>query len=64
MYITKQGQCWDEIAKEVYGKEEYADILMESNMPVLSYFVFPAGVKLNTPDIPSEKENIPEWRKR
>lgn len=31
MYITRQGQAWDEIAKEVYGKEIHVDFLMKSN---------------------------------
>ena len=31
MYVTKQGQAWDEIARDVYGKEIHADFLMESN---------------------------------
>ena len=32
MYVTKQGECWDEIAKNVYGSEKYIGFLMQNNM--------------------------------
>ncbi|ODR35502.1 tail protein X [Eisenbergiella tayi] len=62
MYITKQGQCWDEIAKEVYGSEKYADYLMEANQHYLTIFVFPFGVQLNTPELPARQTAQPPWR--
>ncbi len=62
MYITKQGQCWDEIAKEVYGNEKYADYLMEANRTYLAIFVFPCGIQLNTPALPARQTNQPPWR--
>ena len=31
MYTTKSGDTWDVIAKEVYGSEYHADVLMAAN---------------------------------
>lgn len=62
MYITKQGQAWDQIALDVYGKEIYADFLMKSNPKHLNIMVFPAGVELNTPVLPESKKDLPPWR--
>lgn len=44
MYVTKQGECWDEIAKNVYGSEKYIGFLMQNNMPLLDTIIFSAGV--------------------
>ena len=30
-YITKSGDTWDLVAKQVYGSEYHADALMEAN---------------------------------
>ena len=62
MYITRQGQAWHEITKEVYGKEIHADFLMKSNPKQLDIFIFPAGIRLETPDIPPDRKNLPPWR--
>lgn len=63
MYITRAGQQWDEIALEVYGKEEHADILMQANPQELGTYQFPAGVVLNTPELAEEQTTeLPPWR--
>ncbi len=62
MYITKQGQAWDQIAKEVYGKEIHADFLMQSNPRHLNIMVFSAGVELATPPLPQSRKDLPPWR--
>lgn len=64
MYITHQGECWDEAAKAIYGDEKYTGYLMENNMPLLDMAVFSAGIRLNAPDLPAEEANVPVWRKR
>lgn len=64
MYITRQGECWDEAAKEIYGDEKYVGYLMQSNFPLLDIAVFPAGVQLNTPEIPKEEMDVPPWRRQ
>ena len=40
MYKTKQGECWDEVAKKVYGSEKYTGYLMQNNLPLLDIAVF------------------------
>lgn len=60
-YTTIQGQTWDQIAKDVYGEERYADILMRANMIYLDTFIFEAGVELYTP-VPEETVEMPPWR--
>lgn len=64
MHTTRQGECWDEAAKEVYGDEKYVGYLMESNPRLLDTMVFSAGTKLNTPELPAEETDIPPWRKQ
>lgn len=63
MYVTRMGQCWDEIAKEVYGSERHTGFLMQNNMPLLDTAVFSAGTSLRTPDLPKEEDNLPPWRR-
>ena len=63
MYKTRQGECWDEAAKAIYGDEKYTGYLMENNMPLLDILVFSAGTELRTPELTPEKANIPEWRR-
>ncbi len=62
-YTTMQGQTWDQIAKEVYGNELYADVLMEANPKQLDIFIFSAGTVLTVPEAPEEEKELPLWRK-
>jgi phage tail protein X len=64
MYKTKQGECWDEVAKKVYGSEKYTGYLMQNNLPLLDIAVFSAGTVVNTPDLPADETDIPIWRKQ
>lgn len=64
MYKTKQGECWDEVAKNVYGSEKYIGYLMQNNLPLLDITVFSAGVIINTPTLPLEETDIPIWRRQ
>lgn len=64
MYITKQGECWDEIAKNVYGSEKYIGFLMQNNMPLLDTIIFSAGQELSTPELPQDETDLPAWRRR
>lgn len=62
-YVTKLGDQWDMIAKEVYGSELYADFLMQHNYPLLGIFQFDSGTVLNCPDLPEVvTEELPPWR--
>lgn len=62
VYKTKSGDTWDMIAKEVYGDELYASLLMSNNQELLDYFIFPEGVLISLPDIPEEESLLPDWR--
>ena len=63
MYTTRAGQQWDEIALDVYGAEEHADVLMQANPQELGTYQFPAGVILNTPELEEEQTTeLPPWR--
>lgn len=64
MYVTKQGECWDEIAKNVYGSEKYIGFLMQNNMPLLDTAIFSAGQELSTPELPQDEADLPAWRRR
>ena len=64
MYKTKQGECWDEVAKKVYGSEKYTGYLMQNNLPLLDIAVFSAGTVVNTPDLPADETDSPIWRRQ
>lgn len=62
-YTTKSGDTWDAVALQVYGSEEYADLLMEANPRQLTVFRFDAGIELETPELPTEKDGLaPPWK--
>ena len=63
MYITRQGECWDEVAKAVYGSEKHVGILMQNNMNLLDIAVFSAGTEIRAPTLSAEESNLPPWRK-
>lgn len=62
VYITKAGQEWDEIAREVYGNESYTSFLMKNNLEYIRFFKFPAGVKIRVVELPQEANTLPSWR--
>jgi phage tail protein X len=62
-YTTKSGDMWDNIAKEVYGSEYDADILMQANPLHIGTFIFSAGTVLNVPDIQESNDGtLPPWK--
>lgn len=61
-YKTRSGDTWDMIAKEVYGDELYASLLMANNQELLEYFIFPEGVFVSLPEVPEEESLLPDWR--
>lgn len=64
-YVTMQGETWDQIAYKIYGREKHADFLMSHNYPLLDILVFPAGMIMNTPDLPKHNNSeLPSWRNR
>lgn len=62
VYKTRSGDTWDMIAKEVYGDELYASLLMANNQELLEYFIFPEGVLVSLPEVSEEESLLPDWR--
>lgn len=63
MYTTKSGDTWDVIAKEVYGSEYHADVLMAANPQEIDTFIFNAGVFSSTPALEEERDGqMPPWK--
>ena len=61
-YTTKSSDTWDVIAKQVYGSEYHADILMAANPQQIDTFLFEAGVVLATPVLEEERDGLlPPW---
>lgn len=62
-YLTKSGDTWDIIAKEVYGNEYMAGALMAANPKQIGTFMFSSGVELTTPEVETERDgNLPPWK--
>lgn len=55
MYQTIQGDTFDKIAKKIYDDEFLMDVLIKANPEHSRTVIFPAGVSLNTPSVPSKK---------
>lgn len=63
-YITRQDECWDEVARAVYGSEKHTGYLMQNNLPLLDIAVFPAGTKVKAPELPVMEKELPLWRRQ
>lgn len=64
MYITKQGDMWDSIAFQQLGSTSYTDKLMNLNAQYIDYYIFPAGVTLELPDVaPKKSDKLPPWKR-
>lgn len=62
-YTTKSGDTWDGIAKEVYGSEYRADMLMAANPQYIETFIFGAGAVLAVPEPEEETDGTqPVWK--
>lgn len=63
VYVTRSGDMWDGIAKEVYGDEMKADILMQANPDILRTVIFSAGTEIQCPEIALGSDiSLPAWR--
>lgn len=64
MYITKQGDVWDAIAKKVYGDRKFTYDLMRANSAYLETSIFSSGVVLVIPEVDKSSVNgvLPPWR--
>ena len=65
MYVTKQGDMWDSIAKQLYGSEKHAEILIKANPQHADIVVFSSGIALIVPNVElsiTSESNLPPWR--
>ena len=63
-YTTIQGDCWDGIAKRLYGTEAAMNVLLEANQDYNDITVFSAGVVLTVPEYEAPRTNLlPPWRR-
>lgn len=64
-YTTSQGQCWDEIARALWGREALMHHLMAANPVHRGVVVFVADVVLAVPDVAiTPNEEPPPWQQR
>lgn len=67
VYITKQGDTWDIVARNVYGSdnEKLAGFLQTANTSYVSLLYFPAGIRLAIPATPAAATAIPApWERQ
>lgn len=63
-YITISGDAWDLIAYKTLGNEMHTNALIENNLRYRDVAIFPAGVVLNIPDIPTPAASgLPPWKR-
>ena len=46
VYVTKQGDMWDQIAYEQLGSESYMGILVQNNPDLIDVVIFPSGIEI------------------
>lgn len=66
IYITVQGDTFDQIAQSIYGDAKQILPLMEANPEHMGKIIFPAGVALQVPVLTranTAAENLPPWRR-
>lgn len=66
IYITKQGDMWDEVAYNLYGSTAYTGKLIKANQQYSDTYIFPAGIVLSVPDLDDKDIEIsvfPPWRR-
>lgn len=63
IYITEQGEMWDQIARKIYGDENMMESLIEQNPELAHIFRFDAGTEIQYKEVvPENTANIPAWR--
>lgn len=63
-YVTTRGDAWDSIAYRLWGEERLMTELVKANPAYLDTLIFPAGVTLTVPDLPTRETplELPPWR--
>ena len=61
---TKQGQAWDQLAKDAYGDELRLGTLFPENVEELDALIFGGDVRVAAPEAPSVKvSSLPPWER-
>lgn len=61
---TRQGQAWDQLAKDGYGDELRLDVLLPENVDEMDVLIFGGDVRVSMPDAPSVKVSaVPPWER-
>ena len=62
-YTTIQGDMWDSIAYKQLGDTAHTDDLMNANQQYREYYIFPAGIILELPQITEpQSSTLPPWK--
>lgn len=63
-YTTSQGDMWDSIAHTQLGGVAHTDKLINANLRYLEYYIFPAGIVLELPEITESgaSAGLPPWK--
>lgn len=63
-YTTVQGDKWDSVCFKEFGSTEHVDRLMMLNLEHIRYYVFPAGIVLELPEVSAEDSSytLPPWK--
>lgn len=63
-YTTVSGDMWDTIAYKTLGNENYTDKIIKNNLLYKDIMIFPAGIKINIPDVEEKISHLlPPWKR-
>lgn len=62
---TTQGQAWDQLARDAYGKETRLDRLLPENVDEMDTLLFGGDVPVAAPDAPqaAKPSVLPPWER-
>lgn len=62
---TRQGQAWDQLAKDAYGDELRLGTLFPENVDELDVLIFGGDVRVAAPEAPSvaKVSSLPPWER-
>ena len=62
---TRQGQAWDQLAKDLYGAEVKFGVLLPENTGEMDVLLFGGDVRVTAPDVSSAGtvSSLPPWEK-
>jgi len=67
-HTTIEGQRWDMIGTEYYGRADMMNKIIEANPDVPIFDVLPSGIVLNIPiikevEVLTDAEKLPPWKR-